>query len=75
MVIHLSILAWEIPWIEEPGRLQSMGHKRVGYDLVTKHQFHGIAALAYILFGQMTCRCFKLTQAHHSGACPGKQVI
>ena len=27
-----SILAWEIPWIEEPGRLQSMGSQRVGYD-------------------------------------------
>ena len=25
MVTHSSILAWEIPWIEEPGRLQSMG--------------------------------------------------
>ena len=29
---HSSILAWEIPWIEEPGRLQSMGSQRVGYD-------------------------------------------
>ena len=27
MVIHSSILAWEIPWIEGPDRLQSMGHK------------------------------------------------
>ena len=27
MAIHSSILAWEIPWIEGPGRLQSMGHK------------------------------------------------
>ena len=25
--VHSSILAWEIPWTEEPGRLQSMGHK------------------------------------------------
>ena len=29
---HSSILAWEIPWTEEPGRLQSMGSQRVGYD-------------------------------------------
>ena len=31
-----SILAWEIPWIEEPGGLQSMGSQRVGHDLATK---------------------------------------
>ena len=30
--IHSSILAWNIPWIEEPGRLQSMGSQRVGHD-------------------------------------------
>ena len=32
MEIHSNILAWRIPWIEEPGRLQSMGWQRVGYD-------------------------------------------
>ena len=31
-----SILAWEVPWTEEPGGLQSMESQRVGYDLVTK---------------------------------------
>ena len=29
---HSSILAWRIPWIEEPGVLQSMGLQRVGHD-------------------------------------------
>ena len=29
---HSSTLAWKIPWIEEPGRLQSMGSLRVGHD-------------------------------------------
>ena len=29
---HSSILAWRIPWTEEPGRLQSMGSRRVGHD-------------------------------------------
>ena len=29
MATHFSILAWETPWTEEPGRLQSWGHKRV----------------------------------------------
>ena len=32
MVTHSSILAWKIPWTEEPGRLQSMGSKTVGYN-------------------------------------------
>ena len=32
MVTHSSILAWEIPWTEELGRLQSMGSQRVRYD-------------------------------------------
>ena len=35
MAIHSSILAWRIPWTEEPGELQSMGSQRVGYDWVT----------------------------------------
>ena len=35
-----SILAWKIPWAEEPGGLQSMGSQRVGHDLVTKQQQH-----------------------------------
>ena len=30
MATHSSILAWRIPWTEEPGRLQSRGHKELG---------------------------------------------
>ena len=29
---HFSTLAWKIPWVEEPGRLESMGLQRVGHD-------------------------------------------
>ena len=32
MAPHSSALAWKIPWMEEPGRLQSMGSHRVGHD-------------------------------------------
>ena len=32
MAPHSSTLAWKIPWMEEPGGLQSMGSLRVGYD-------------------------------------------
>ena len=35
MATHSSVLAWEIPWIEETGGLQSMGLQRVGHNLVT----------------------------------------
>ena len=38
MATQSSMLAWEIPWTEEPGRLQSMRVIRVRYDLVTKQQ-------------------------------------
>ena len=33
MAAHPSILAWRIPWTEEPGGLQSMGSQRAGHDL------------------------------------------
>ena len=36
MANHSSILAWEIPWTEDSGRLQSMGSQRLGHDLATK---------------------------------------
>ena len=32
MAAHSSILAWRIPWTEEPGELQSMGSQRVGHN-------------------------------------------
>ena len=32
MVTQSSILAWKIPWTEDPGRLQSMGSQRIGHD-------------------------------------------
>ena len=32
MATHCSILAWRIPWTEEPGGLQSIGSQRVGHD-------------------------------------------
>ena len=35
MTLHSSTVAWEIPWMEEPGRLQSMGPLRVGHNWAT----------------------------------------
>ena len=37
MATHSSILAWEIPWTEEPGGLQSMGSQRVRHNLDAEH--------------------------------------
>ena len=45
MATHSSILAWKIPWTEEPGRLQSMGSQRVGHDWETFFLF-----FSYCLF-------------------------
>ena len=44
---HSSILAWEIPWTDEPDGLQSIGSQRVWHDLVTKQQelFFGIISV------------------------------
>ena len=39
MATHSSILAWRIPWMEEPGGLQSMGSQRVGHDWASSHPF------------------------------------
>ena len=38
MAAHSSVLAWEIPWTEEPGGLQSMGSQRVRHDSATEQR-------------------------------------
>ena len=40
METHSSTFAWKIPWMEEPGRLQSMGSWRVGHDFTLTFNFH-----------------------------------
>ena len=40
MATHCSILAWRIPWTEEPGGLQSMWSQRVGHDGETSQISH-----------------------------------
>ena len=44
MAPHSSTLAWKIPWMEEPGRLQSTGSLRVGHesDFPFTFQFHAL---------------------------------
>ena len=45
MATHSSILAWRIPWTEEPGGLQSRGPQRVRHNLATKQQHYLEAVL------------------------------
>ena len=49
MATHSSVLAWEIPWTEGPGGLQSVWSQRVRHDLLTKQlttkNVNGISAL------------------------------
>ena len=42
MATHSSTLAWKIPWMEEPGRLQSMGSRKVGHDFTFTFHFHAL---------------------------------
>jgi len=48
MATHYSILAWEIPWTEESGRLQSMGLQRVRHDSATEQQQQVIKSIAFM---------------------------
>ena len=49
MVTHSSIFAWEIPWTEEPGGLQSWGHKELDMILMTKQQNRGLSMKIHII--------------------------
>ena len=42
MATYSSTLAWKIPWMEEPGRLQSMGSLRIGHEWATSLSLSGI---------------------------------
>ena len=49
MATHSGILSWEIPWTEEPGRLQSVRSQRVGHDWVTEHSAHSTRSIWWSL--------------------------
>ena len=51
METHSTILAWEIPWTEEPHWLQALGSQRVGHNLVTKQQQQALTETIIKLFG------------------------
>ena len=56
MATHFHILAWEIPWTEELGGLQSMGVTRVRHELATKQQQQYLEKKKYYDFsGRESC--------------------
>ena len=58
---HSSILAWEIPWTEKPGGLQSMGLQTVRHDLATEHACKiSYNSLNSLIAGVVNCLSDKL---------------
>ena len=56
MATHSSILAWKIPWTEEPGRQQSMGSQRVGYDWATSLLGKSLISISLrLVSGSLSC--------------------
>ena len=60
MAIHSSILAWRIPWTEEPGGLQSTGSQRVGHYWATSLHFNILICPGILMENLMTSQ--KLTK-------------
>ena len=50
MTTQSSVLTWEIPWIEEPGGLQSVASRRVGYNLPTENNDTNVFGMMSVLW-------------------------
>ena len=58
MATYSNILAWRIPWTEEPGRLQCMGLQRVGHNLATEYpRMHTLPNVWHLTQCPALCRC------------------
>ena len=74
MATHSSILAWKIPWMEEPDRLQSMGSQRVGHDWAISlyrwlvHTVHYVGLSWWLSSKESTCNA---GDAGDLGSIPG----
>ena len=69
MAPHSSTLAWKIPWVEEPGRLQSMGSLGVGHD--EQLQFHfSLSCIGEGNGNPLQCSCLENPRDGESGGLP-----
>ena len=59
MAPHSSTLAWKIPWMEEPGRPQSMGSLRVGNDWATSHFHFSLSCIGEGNDNPLQCSCLE----------------
>ena len=68
---HSSILAWRIPWTEEPGGLQSIGWKRVGHDWVTKRNTDQVSGFSkYCQFSKVAEQIHSPSSGNESSSLP-----
>ena len=63
MATHSSILAWKIPWTEDPGRLQSMGSQRVRHDWASSLNFTGIHT--FVLYVCVSISALQVRYLYH----------
>ena len=69
MLRHSSTLAWKIPWMEEPGRLQSMGSRRVGHDWATSLHF-SLSCIGEGNGNPLQCSCLRIPGTGEPGGLP-----
>ena len=71
-----SILAWRIPWTEEPGGLQSVGSQRAGHDLATEHEqetlIRGKSSIHYLTHMDL---CIRTCEVLGTKMCLGWPVL
>ena len=70
MATHSNTIAWKIPWMEEPGRLQSMRLQRVGHNWATSLFFRGkklLILIKFIVFFYICCSFLHKKFCLHSG--------
>ena len=66
IAIHYSVLAWKIPWTEEPSRLQSMGSQRIGHARARAHS-HMHTVTIYSRIPKKECK-----SSHELNISPGE---
>ena len=62
MATHSSILAWRIPYTEEPGGLQSMGSQRIGHDRVAKQSTIYLCTESEVTYSESLDICAWMTE-------------
>ena len=67
MATHTSILAWEIPWTEEPDGLESMGSQKVRHNLATKQQEQQAFSVVYLFGHLFYCTSLGFCESHILG--------